>query len=489
MRCAAISFLLVAPIVGQSWSLASRLAAPTLYVAVDTAFVPRLREVVPDSAVLRVLRESRFELPFAELSLLGRVTELCQGTMEVALGGSAGTMVVHCELPAAAAAKVQALIDDDRLVERIGEVAGVPIVALRPTPGAPDEASLSLCMALSVGHLIVASSCATVRTLLGDEIGGRTLADDADFRELSRRVEGDRPALTLYGSLAELRAAISPSLEHASKWLSASGYVDARSLLIAVRPCGTGLLSSVLMRRSAKGALDGWLAWGQRVPLQTLLAELPRGGLGSMTLAFAPDLLRKREADSVVARFYDSIAGGCAEVGLNLEQQVLQRLKGVAGVQFVATPRVGSAYVAKAKSERDAQRLMTEFRRVFADRARLEVHQAGEELVLPANALLHAQPRLGTLRDAVMLSTEHGVLEQVALADRASGDSRTPPRWVSQAIKNLPGSGRQTVTGAVVLDLSPLLPEAIRATAPLRQHAGCILIRSDHIRLELFSQL
>lgn len=502
MRHAFFSLLLAVPVVGQSWSLASRLNVPALYVALETTFAQRLSQILPDSAAAQMLRDADVDLNLPELALLGRISELCQGTMEVALGGNAGAMVVHCELPPPALAKARALLDDARQVQAIDVVDGIAIGALRgdgATTEAGQEAArapavAALYLALSGNHLLVAAAPETIRDLLRTPAAGHALADDADFRELSRRVEGDRPALTIYGSLSEITTATSlpPLVEQASRWLTAAGYVDARSLLIAVRAHGDGLLSTVLLRRATSGAPDGWLAWVERVPLQSLLADLPRGGVGSLTLAFAPELLRRREAGPTVARFYDALAGGCTEIGVNLEQQILQRLKGVAGVQFVATPkRVGSAYVAKAKSERDAQRLVSEFRRAFADRGRLrvETNQSGEELVLPFHPLLRGQPRLSTLRDAVIVSTERGVLEQVALADRASGDGRVLPRWAQQAFKILPGGLRQMVGGTVVVDLSSCLAESTRETAPLRQHAGCLRIQADQIRLELFSQL
>lgn len=494
MRLALVALLTAFPAAGQSWSLATKLVAPTLFVAVETDFARRLRDILPGSAVAQLLSDAKVDVPAADLALLGRVTALCEGTMEVALGGNAGGMVVHCQLPAAAAARVRTLLDDDRLVERCDGSEAIPVFALRSANAGTQVDATALYLALAGDHLVVASAPDTVRELMADRPRAGTLAEDGDFREFSKRVEGDRPALTVYGSLAELCATVfrAPYSGHASTLLSASGYVDARSFLVAVRPTDAGLLSTVLMRRATQGGLDGWLAWVARVPLHGLLGDLPVGGVGSLTLAFAPDLLRKREADSVVNRFYGALAGGCGELGLDLEQQILQRLKGVAGIQMVATARtLGSAYVARAKSERDAQRLMTEFRRVAGSRggARVVTHQAGEELVLPYNRRLRAQPRLGAVGDALVLATETGVVEQIALAERATKDGRALPRWAAQAFKQLPGGMRQQVAGAVVLDLSTLLAADAGEAVPLRQHAGCIRVQPDHIRLELFSQL
>ncbi|MEZ5967312.1 MAG: hypothetical protein R3F56_25975 [Planctomycetota bacterium] len=490
MRVAALSLLLTVSLTGQTWSLASRLVAPTLYVAVDVDFARHLRRVLPTSALARLVRDGDIDLPLAELALLARVTDLCQGTMEVALAGDSRAVVVHCDLPTAAADKVRALMADADLVERVDEVDGVPVGALRD--GGADHAARSLFLAVAGQHLLVAADPETVRTLLRGQTSAKALADDSDFRELSRRFEADRPNLTVYGSLADLSAALPPSplRERLSAWLEAAGCVDARSLLIAVREHGDGLQSTVIVRRASTAPFDGWLAWVERTPLQSLLADLPRGGLGSVTLAFAPDQLRRRTAGSKMASFYDSLAGGCAALGVNLEQQLLQRLKGVVGLQFVATTKqVGSAYVAKAKSERDAQRVVSELRRIGEHRegVRLEPHQAGEELVLPYHPLLGGQPRVEALRDAVVLSTQSGVLEQAALAE--AGEARNLPRWAQQAFKNLPGGLRQLVGGTVLVDLSSQLPESVRESAALRQHVGCLRIQPDHLRLELFSQL
>jgi len=489
VHLAALSFLLAVPAAGQSWSLASRLASPTLYVAVDSDFAQRLRGIVGASAPAR-LASTRLELPLAELALLGRVSELCQGTMEVALGGNAGAIAVHCELPSPALAKVRELVDDEARVERVDTVGDVAIAALRAPGQRAAGVEPALFLALSGNHLLVAAAAETVRGLL-TPLTGDTLADDTDFKELSRHVDGGRTSLTIYGALAGLSTAASPAVrERAAPWLAASGFLDARSFLVAVRESGDGLASTVLMRRTSSDALDGWLAWVERVPLPALLADLPRGGLGSLTLAFAPDKLRRRTAGPVVGRFYDALAGRCADLGVSLERQLLQRLKGTVGVQFLATPgSVASAYVAKAKSERDAQRLLSEFRRNGGAHGGLQVEadQGVDELVLPYHPLLRGRPRVGVLRDTVVLSVERGVLERVALADAEHADARSP-RWAQQAFKNLPGGTNQLVGGALVVDLSPLLAAADR-DSPLRQHVGSIRIQPDHIRLELFSRL
>jgi hypothetical protein len=480
------------------WSLASRLATPSLYLALDTEFAARLRQVLPGSALARVLVDAGCNVPVHELELLSRVTELCRGTMEVALGGDDGAVVMHCELPAAAIARVQALIDNDALVERVSEAGGVPIAALRGARTAPAAATartpaFSLYLGLAQGHLVVASALDPVRRLLQGEQAAHTLASDADFTDFSKRVEQERPALVVFGSWQELSASIARLLapEHVGTWVVHASQVQARSLLLAVRPHGTGLSSSVLLRPTDAPALERWVQCVERVPLATLLADLPRAGLGSLTLAFHVDELVKSTAGSRVASLYSAIAGGCADVGLSVEQQVLQRLKGVAGVQMVAMPkRVSSAYVAKARSERDAQRLVGDARRLVVDRGRgrVEQHQAGEELVLPHSAWLGAAPRLAAVRDSVLVATEQGVTEQVALTDRAVADGK-PPRWIGHALRSLPGATQKPVAGIVTLDLSGVLPSEERARAPLRQHAGYLRIHSDHIRLELFSQL
>ncbi len=488
------SLVLVAPLLGQDWSLASRLATPTLYLSLEADFARRLRDVLPDSAIAHVLHDTGCAVPVRELALLSRVTDLCHGTIEVALGGDDGAVVVHCELPATAASRVQALIDNDDVVERVSEAAGVPIVALRESRRANDKATFALYLGLAQGHLVVASSQDTVRRLLNGDQASKSLVDHNDFRELSKRVEGERAALTVFGSWQELSASIARLLapEHVGPWYVAAGSVDARSLLITVRPTANGLASTVLLRPTDAPALERWLTFVERVPLASLLGDLPRAGLGSLTLAFNADEVRKSEAGSRIASLYGAIAGGCSEVGLSVEQQVLQRLKGVAGVQMVAMQkRVSSAYVAKARSDRDAQRLVADLRRTVVERGRgrVEAHQAGEELVLPHSAWLGAAPRLGLVRDSVVIATERGVTEQVALADRAAGTDGKPLRWIAQALKNLPGASQKPVAGIVVLDLTSVLAAEVRERASLRQHAGYVRIQPDHIRLELFSQL
>src|SRR4030095_12236492 len=117
----------------------------------------------------------------------------------------------------------------------------------------------------------------------------------------------------------------------------------------------------VLVRPNDAAALDNWLAGSQRVLLASLLSDLPRDALGSLTVAFDAEALRKGGTGTRLASFYPAIAGHCTDAGMGLEQQIVPRLKGVGGVQVVALPRrIGSAYVAKTKSERDAQRVFSD---------------------------------------------------------------------------------------------------------------------------------
>lgn len=486
MRHAIVSCLLLLPtLVGQSWSLASRLAGPTVYLSVDATFARRLRELVPGSALPVASRRLGLDGRARELELLGRVCDLCEGTMEVALRAAERELVVHCELPAAAIARVQTLLDGAGMQrrERVGEV---DIVAMNAAQGESQ-----LCLSLSGSHLLVANGSAPIARLLGGAAVNGTLLDDVDFRELSSRIGGVKPALTLYAAAAELGrvlfAGASPVLR---AQFAASGMRDARSVVVAVRPSPSGLSTTVLMRRSDGTALDGWLALTQRQPLSALLADLPRGGLCSVTLALDPKVVRKSDALPNVSSFYGSLASGCADVGLSLEQQVLQRLKGPAGVQLVVNRRqqVGAAYIAKTKTERDAERLVAECRSVLAQAQQLGFEPAADGETIVPMAIGGRLGRLRAVRDNLVITADREVGDLVARANSAT-DDKTAPRWVAQAFKNLPGANRQPVVGVLVVDLGDLLPEADREAAALRQHAGVLRLQPDHLRLELFSPL
>jgi hypothetical protein len=486
MRRALTTTLLLAPtLVGQSWSLASRLPAPTAYLAVDASFARRLREVVPTSALPTALREAGFDRRAREVALLSRICDLCDGTMEVALGGTRD-LIVHCELPAGSVERVQALIDGPAMqpLDRVGDAAIVGMSSDGP------NAAPGLCLSLSGNHLLVANAVAPIAKLLSGPASAATLLDDADFRDLSRRVGGDRPALTLFSSFADLGAVLVRAAAPAARaQLAASGMRDARSVVVAVRPVQGGFSTTVLVRRAEGAALDGWLALTQRLPLASLLLDLPRGGLASLTLALDPKVVRKSDALPTVSAVYGALAGGCADFGLSLEQQVLARLKGPAGVQLMVTAahRVGAAYIAKAKSERDAERLLDDCRKFVAARApRTAEPGAADELVVPM-PLAGAVGRLRVVRDHVVLTSDRAVSDLVAGAN--AGEAGGAPRWVSQAFKNLPGASRQPVVGVLIVDLGDLLPEADREATTLRQHAGLLRLQPDHLRLELYSQL
>lgn len=483
VRRALTGLLLVGPLLAQGWSLASRLPTPPLFVALDADFARQLRDVLPGSTVARVLRESGCAVPAEAFALLGRVTDLCQGTMEIALGAQDGAVIVHCELPEAAARRLQAVIDDDALVERVSEADGTPIVALRAERGQGGAPALHL--ALVEGHLVVGSTHEAVRKLLLGAPAQHTLAADDDFRELSRRIDAGRQALTVFGSWEEISASIARLLpaERVGRWFAFAGAIDARSFLLAVRPTGEGLVSTVLLRPADAAALHERLAPLQRVPPAALAADLPRGGVGGLAFAFDLDAVAKGQGERL-ALLWKDLTGCRADAGAAIEQQLLQRLAGVATVQMVRTDAgVVPAYLARAKSERDAQRVLDDCQRFARGRPGVDAQRASPgsgELLLPTEPGMRGQPRLGIVRDRIVLASAEGVIDEVVSAER-------DVRWAAQALKHLPG-GQRPVVALVVFDLDALLAEPPAQGGAFARHAGCIRVFPDHVRLELLSQ-
>lgn len=500
-----LSTSLSAAACGQDWTLGDRVQAPTLYVSVEADFARRLLDLWPASAPARLLpAEARERVSDAELSLLGRVCQLCDGALEVAYDAGQRELLLHCVLPEAARRRVQALLDDGDVLRRVADSGGqasggqasAEMAMYTLAEGAIADAP-ALFLALVDRHLCMATGPAALARLLHDASPrGQALTDDADFRDFSRRVEADRPSLTLFGSFGTLSEAFAHAFGVTPPGLDISGFDDATSLLLSVRTRSEGLAMSVLVRRNSASAIDGWLAVADRAQVGTLLADLPPAGIASLTLAVDPKALRKLDAGPVLGLLSKRVHGGCETLGLNLEQQILTKLKGVAALQVLVNDGgrpLGSAYLAKLKTERDAQRIYADCRRVLTARntSRAVPHQHGEELILPTLGPLVDGSRFGVVRDNLVLGTARGVVEQVAGAERgAEGATRVDLRWVPAALRALPAAARTNlVTGIVVVDLSPLLAGASRDDAALRRHAGVLRVQPDHLRLELFSQL
>ena len=495
-----LSTCLSAAACGQDWTLGDRVQAPTLYVSVEADFAQRLLDLWPASAPARLLpAEARDRVSDAELGLLGRVCQLCDGALEVAYDAGQRELLLHCVLPEAARRRVQALLDDGDVLRRVEGTAGQDTAGhamYSLAEGAIADAP-ALFLALVDRHLCMATGPGALTRLLREAPPrGRALTDDADFRDFSRRVEADRPALTLFGSFGTLSEAFAHAFGVTLPGLDISGFDDATSLLLSVRTRSEGLAMSVLVRRKSASAIDGWLAVADRAQVGTLLAELPPAGIASLTLAVDPKALRKLDAGPVLGLLSKRVHGGCETLGLNLEQQILTKLKGVAALQVLVNEAgrpLGSAYLAKLKTERDAQRIYADCRRVLTARStsRAVPHQHGEELILPTLGPLADGSRFGIVRDNLVLGTTRGVVEQIAALDRgAETSSLVDLKWVPAALRALPAAARTNqVAGILVVDLSPLLADSSRDDAALRRHAGVLRVQPDHLRLELFSQL
>src|SRR5690606_503182 len=149
----------------------------------------------------------------------------------------------------------------------------------------------------------------------------------------------------------------------------------------------------------------------QRVPPAALAADLPRGGVGGLAFAFDLDAVAKEQGERL-ALLWKDLTGCRADAGAAIEQQLLQRLAGVATVQMVRTDAgVVPAYLARAKSERDAQRVLDDCQRFARGRPGVDAQRASPgsgELLLPTEPGMRGQPRLGIVRDRIVLASAEG---------------------------------------------------------------------------------
>jgi hypothetical protein len=478
-------------------SLAQRIATPAFYLSIDAEVASGkvggkagLLTTLERSAPAALLRRlAAVEEGTAHLVNLERLARFATGTVEVAmLDAEEAPLVVQCAIAEENIATVADMLASGKWAQADGEVGKSPVYRL--LRGGGDLGALSI--ALADRMLLVANQRSLLEELAAPAAGRPprdALVDDPDYRALVDKVRGER-GLRVFVSWPKLRRALdgnalTPAATALWQW---SGAVPARAMLLAVSPRDDGLGATLLIQQGeGRARPDGWLALLDRAPAATLAVEMPRGGLGSLCLAVDPKAMRGGEAGPVLRALYTRLSGGCERVGLNLEQQVLQQLKGTAAVQIAVTAgdRLSPAYAFKAKSERAARRVYEDCRRVFVQHrtARVEGQAGAEELVLSVPVAGLDSLRFGVVADDLVLATDRDVTGRFAAAEQAGRDRVRP---ASSLLKRVSGAANQHVNGVFVLDFSAVIEQA---AAPLARHAGVMRMFGDYVRVDVFSEL
>ncbi len=509
-----VAAAMVASAAAQDASLASRVRAPLLYLAVEPGLPKapssvRAEHLLADPALLSALGLEQRPSPESDAgSTLLRLRRLVGGVaaaggeIELALVGvlprvgapSLPLLVFRAALGGEASARMRALLEDERFARPHRRSGPHQVHALQslgsPRPGALIEVA-------SFGDdLFVSNHMAAMDGALG--AGGTAAAPvlvaETGYESLREQLEVTPGSLVLYVDFERLRHHLGPSLSGTTHWLlNWSGLASARRVVCAIRPGADGLRTTILLDDG--GRPDGWLALARAQRLADVVQRLPRTGLGGFAFAVEPaDVLRSdpgRGHGRGLDALRSSLVGGCARIGLDPDAQVLRRLGDAVAVGVVRVDggpaSAAPVFCLHAKSAAAARSLFVECKELARPKGAVSLDASaprGDRLVLLPSGQFPLY--LAVQRDALVLAFEAGAIDRFLSAPPAPAESA---RDVSASLQRI-GAGKADVLGVFAVDLAELNTEPSDSAQPsylLRRHVGFLARGTQLTRIEVIT--
>ncbi|MBL8752059.1 MAG: hypothetical protein JNK15_02055 [Planctomycetes bacterium] len=419
--------LVVAPVFGQTQRLVDTIARPLAYLCLEA--MPPLANARPGAErqpgpVHRLLADPSLEVLFTggaenrepatgstrALGLVRGLLGRSLGEIELVLTGIVPAdgqplLVLRARLPVAAADNLQLALDKNELGEASRKVAGTTTYRLRGdgTAAAPGQ---DVELALVGADLVIGNDTSAIREVLEAPAAGNTaaapregvLSGDATFRAMKKQLPVAGGSLWMFGDWQRLGDRVGGDAKGMPAWLmGSSGLGSARAVMAAVSPGAAGaadrpdytatLLLDFAADHDGAGrrgpgrhgpggpdhdhepdGITGWFRSVKPVPVRTLLAELPAGGLGGLVLSV--DLRRAFTSSHDGSHFYSDLRIAFEEYGLDLDRNVMSRLGEHGTLQFhVGTSAAGTAavdavYSIRTKNKKAASDLFADLRRV-----------------------------------------------------------------------------------------------------------------------------
>ena len=511
--------------------LLQRLSAPLLHVHRRVEARPTApADASPAAGVLRNLWTA-LPIPAGAELAAGVLSRLTANAEEI-------EFAVTSLLPRQAAPSLPLLVLQARLEEPAAQAIAQALSGAdlaRPTRKAggrqvyellgaqPDAPGQRMEVVLVERDLIVSNQGTSLDEALAlGTTAGRPLVADERYRTLRRRIGNfERSAVTVYADWARLGPALTTRLpKDLAPLVDWSGLVGVQRLLLGVVPTKDGLRTTLLVDhgpagppaqaggRAPRAHPDGWLALLEPARASALIAGLPRGGLGAIGFAFAPDRLASVSAEpgSRFGALRHGIEHGCDDSDLDFERHVLRRLANTAGVQFLGDMQNFDAVLALRTSDKSAaQAILGDLRRALVHHGqalplqgrRTDEPIGRDQLILRGSAVTGMGPvHVATLEDSVLLTL--GARSLIRLADELRNPAALRTSQVPMAaLWQRYGLPKQPVAGVIALDLSRLAraasPQSGSEAAPagfsFGRHVGCFWLDDGVLRADLLSQL
>jgi hypothetical protein len=403
-------------------------------------------------------------------------------------------LVFRARLAPEAVARLRELLEGGRVAHPLRTIGNRQVfelaVPLLRGPGSMVE------LVLVGADLLITNHGPAIDEVLDESGARRGLAADPAYRSLRQQIGVTTGAIAVFADFARLRRTVAALNEGDVDWfLRSSGLAAVHRAMLAVRPAGDAVRTSVLLE--CDSAPDGWLALVERLPMAELARRVPAGGLGGVAMALEPSKLLLEEIGDVAGRsglraLRSGLTGSLSRLGLDLDRQVLGRLGRMCAVELYAeAAEPPQAVLALQTANREgARRLFSECKQALATSPAVTVRKGprgAEELVVPTTG--DDRVHLTVVEDSIALAFQDRAIEYAlkSAAALSRGDRQRVEREIAAAIEFLGAGEREGVAGVFRFDLTRLAPQP--GTSPLlRRHAGYLAVESRMLHLEVWTE-